>query len=64
MVVHTAYLIAPPPPGDYVITLNDESTGFEYEVNLTVEAPQVIEPGAPVVTEAQSAPVELGHLNG
>jgi dienelactone hydrolase len=60
------FLIAPP-PDEYLI---DVSTTFEgepglaYTVNLTVEAPQVIEPGgtveAPEATEAQSAPAGTG----
>ena len=47
MVANTAYIIAPPPPGEYVITVTDESYDFEYTVNLTVEAPQVFEPVCP-----------------
>jgi hypothetical protein len=42
MVLATSYIIAPPPPGEYAITTTD--AGYSYTVNITVEAPQVIEP--------------------
>jgi dienelactone hydrolase len=64
------FIIAPPPPGEYVI---DVSTTFEgetgaYTMTVIVEAPRVSEPGGPAeappvtpdVTEADSALVGSG----
>jgi hypothetical protein len=47
----TAFVIAPPPPGEYVITVIDEGRVLGYTINVTVEAPQIIEP-----TETTEAP--------
>jgi hypothetical protein len=41
------FLIAPPPPGEYVIDVSstiEGQPGVEYTINVTVEAPLVIEP--------------------
>jgi hypothetical protein len=40
MNVGTAFVIAPPPPGDYQIVLTD-MTGFSFTINVTVVAPQI-----------------------
>ena len=42
-----AFIIAPPPPGDYVVDVSASFEGqriIDYTVNVTVEAPQIIEP--------------------
>ena len=53
MVDSFGFIIAPPPPGEYVITGTDESAGYTVTVNVMVEAPQVIEPTE--TTEASPA---------
>ena len=53
--VNYGFIIAPPPPGEYVIrqTWTAGTTPRSYTVNVTVEAPLIIEPGTPLsqVTE-------------
>jgi hypothetical protein len=43
MVENVGFIIAPPPPGDYVIIGTDEISGVNYTANVTVETPQIIE---------------------
>jgi hypothetical protein len=51
----TAFIIAPPPPGDYQIVLTDLN-GFSYTINVTVVAPQIIEPGGTATPQTSQAP--------
>jgi hypothetical protein len=51
----TAFIIAPPPPGDYQIVLTDLD-GFSYTINVTVVAPQIIEPGGTGAPQTSQAP--------
>jgi hypothetical protein len=46
------FIIAPPPPGEYLISVTDPDPAYAYTVNVTVEAPQIVEPTG---TEAPSA---------
>ena len=54
VVKNVGFIVAPPAPGEYVIHLTDSSYGFDYTVNVTVEAPQIIEPTE--TTEAAQRP--------
>ena len=63
MAVNHGFIIAPPPPGEYVIreTWLADNIPSTYTVNVTVEAPLIIEPGTPLsqvaeVPEATDAP--------
>jgi hypothetical protein len=49
MAENYGFIIAPPPPGKYVITQTwmVDDTPETYTVNVTVEAPLIIEPGTP-----------------
>jgi pimeloyl-ACP methyl ester carboxylesterase len=64
MVAQAAYIIAPPPPGEYVITLTDESYDFEYTVNVTVESPRVFEPFGTETTGAEDTIDGLFDVGG
>ena len=47
MALDYGFIIAPPPPGEYAIDVSttiEGQPGVEYSVNVTVEAPQIIEP--------------------
>ena len=56
MVEHIGFIIAPPPPGEYLITVIDEGQEFAYAVTVTVEAPQIIEPSRTEAPQASEAP--------
>ena len=56
MVVAYSYIIAPPPPGVYVITVTNKNRGFNYTINVSVEAPQIIEPPGTGAPPAMAAP--------
>ena len=56
MVVHYGYIIAPPPPGDYAITVTNKNRAFNYTINLAVEAPQIIEPTGTETPQPSEAP--------
>jgi hypothetical protein len=56
MFVNSAYIIAPSPPGQYVITVTDNFGGLLYDtINVTVEPPQVIEPTETAEAQATDA---------
>jgi hypothetical protein len=50
MAENYGFMIAPPPPGEYVITQTwmVDNTPETYTVNVTVDAPLIIEPGTPL----------------
>jgi hypothetical protein len=59
MAVDWGFIIAAPPPGEYVIrqTWTRRNTPYTYTVNVTVEAPQIIEPtDTTEATQATEAP--------
>jgi pimeloyl-ACP methyl ester carboxylesterase len=60
------FIIAPPPPGEYLINVTSDSVGLTYTVNVTVEAPQIFGPPSSDAAQATEGTVEgaEGTING